>query len=60
MSEPAEPRILDSILRTVAVNNAAIKRIKILVDGRERETLAGHANLKDFFETIAPQTTSAQ
>jgi Sporulation and spore germination len=56
----AETLTIDSILRTMAANNAAIKRIKILVDGRERETLAGHANLKDFFETIAPQTAAAQ
>ena len=56
----AETLTIESVLRTVAANNAGIKRVKILVDGRERETLAGHADLKDTFETIAPLTTASQ
>jgi hypothetical protein len=27
--------------------------VKILVDGKERETLAGHADLSDFYDTSA-------
>jgi hypothetical protein len=34
-----------SIVQTVSANVPDIKRVKILIDGAERETLAGHADL---------------
>jgi hypothetical protein len=34
-------------------NIPGILRVKILVDGKERETLAGHADLSDFYDTGA-------
>ena len=42
-----------SIARTLAANMPGVIRIKILVDGKERETLAGHADLADFYDTAA-------
>jgi hypothetical protein len=42
-----------SIANTLAANVPGIVRIKILVDGKERETLAGHADLADFYNTAA-------
>jgi hypothetical protein len=31
----------------------AIRRVKFLVEGHERETLAGHADLMSFYDTAA-------
>ncbi len=42
-----------SIARTLAENFPGTIRVKILVDGRERETLAGHADIADFYDTAA-------
>jgi hypothetical protein len=39
-----------SIVQTIATNFPEIHRIKFLVDGEERETLAGHADLKQFYD----------
>ncbi len=42
-----------SIARTLAANLPGTIRVKILVEGKERETLAGHADLADFYDTAA-------
>jgi len=42
-----------SLVQTLAVNIAGIDRVKILVGGKERETLAGHADLSRFYEVAA-------
>ncbi len=42
-----------SIARTLAANVPGTIKIKILVEGKERETLAGHADLSDFYNTAA-------
>jgi len=34
-----------SIIETLAANHPGLRRVKFLVDGRERDTLAGHADL---------------
>jgi hypothetical protein len=39
-----------SIVRTIAANFPEIRRVKFLVDGKERDTLAGHADLKQFYD----------
>jgi len=39
-----------SLVQSLTANVPGITRVKILVDGKERETLAGHADLSDFFE----------
>jgi len=38
-----------SMVQTIATNFPEIHRVKFLVDGKERETLAGHADLKQFY-----------
>ena len=45
----AEELTLASIVETLTVNDPRITRVKILVDGKERETLAGHADLQRFY-----------
>ena len=39
-----------SIIETLALNLPEIKRVKIIVNGRERGTLAGHADLSPVFD----------
>ena len=39
-----------SIIQTLSTNIPGLTRVKILVDGKERETLAGHADLSGFYE----------
>jgi len=41
---------LFSIIETLALNMPEIKRVKIIVNGRERGTLAGHADLTPVFD----------
>jgi len=38
-----------SLVQTLAANEPEVERVKILVDGKERETLAGHAELTRFY-----------
>jgi len=47
----AEELTIASIVTTLNANDAHIHRVKILVDGKERETLAGHADLRRFYNT---------
>ncbi len=42
-----------SLVQTLAANIPGIDRVKILVGGKERETLAGHADLSRFYEVSA-------
>jgi hypothetical protein len=42
-----------SLVKTLAANLPGVTRVKILVDGRERETLAGHADLERFYDVVA-------
>jgi len=39
-----------SIAQTLTANVEGVGRVKILVQGKERETLAGHADLKSFYD----------
>lgn len=39
-----------SLVKTIAANFPEIRRVKFLVDGKERDTLAGHAGLKQFYD----------
>ena len=45
----AEELTIASIVVTLNANDTSIQRVKILVDGKERETLAGHADLRRFY-----------
>jgi hypothetical protein len=42
-----------SMVDTLAANVPGITRVKILVEGKERETLAGHADLMSFYDVAA-------
>lgn len=42
-----------SIARSLAENVPNVGRVKILVEGKERETLAGHADLTSFYDLAA-------
>ncbi len=42
-----------SLIQTLAANSPGLARVKFLVDGHERETLAGHADLHDFYDTAS-------
>lgn len=44
---------MSSITQTLAANVPSIMRLRILVHGREAETLAGHIDLSDFFDVRA-------
>ena len=40
-----------AMARTLGANIGGVQQMKVIVEGRERETLAGHANLMDFYPT---------
>lgn len=46
----AEELTVSSLVLTLNAADSAITRVKILVNGQERETLAGHADLKRFYD----------
>ena len=53
-----EQLTVNSLVETLAANVPGVTRVRILVEGNVRETLAGHADLTDFFDasTIAQAT----
>ena len=48
-----EQMTLTSLIETLNANVPGITKVKFLVDGKERETLAGHADLMSFYQTAA-------
>ena len=46
-----EELTLASLIETLTANVPGITKVKFLVDGKERETLAGHADLMSFYQT---------
>jgi hypothetical protein len=49
-----------SLIRTLSANIPGILKVKILVEGQERETLAGHVDMTDFFDVSAVNQLAAQ
>jgi Sporulation and spore germination len=49
-----------SLIQTLSANIPGILRVKILVEGKERETLAGHADLSGFFDVSAVNHLTSQ
>ncbi|HET6843407.1 MAG TPA: GerMN domain-containing protein [Candidatus Angelobacter sp.] len=45
-----EELTLISLIETLAANVPNVTRVKFIVDGKERETLAGHADLMSFYD----------
>lgn len=42
-----------SLIHTVSANTQGLLKVKILVDGKERDTLAGHADLSSYYDVAA-------
>ena len=55
-----EELTITSLIHTISANIPGILKVKILVDGKERDTLAGHADLSDFYDVTAVNQLSAQ
>lgn len=49
-----------SLVQTVSVNTPNLLRVKILVDGKERDTLAGHADLSSYYDVSAVNQLATQ
>lgn len=56
----SEQLTVNSLVETLAVNVPGIQRVNILVDGKVRDTLAGHADLTDSFDVLTVEQTSSQ
>jgi Sporulation and spore germination len=55
-----EELTIASLIHTISVNTPGIQRVKILVDGKERDTLAGHAELSDYYDVTAVNQLATQ
>ena len=49
-----------SLVQTLAANLPGIAQVKLLVNGQERDTLAGHADLADFYDVAGVNRVVAQ
>jgi len=49
-----------SLIQTLAANIPGILKVKILVEGKQRETLAGHVDLSGFFDVSGVNQLSQQ
>jgi spore germination protein GerM len=54
----SEQMAVDSIVKTFEANLPAVRRLKILIQGQEVETLAGHIDLSGFFPLAPPEPPS--
>src|SRR5262249_51708328 len=48
-----EQMTLTSLIETLTANVPGVNKVKFLVEGRERETLAGHVDLMSFYQASA-------
>ena len=49
-----------SLIHTISANTPGVLKVKILVDGKERDTLAGHADLSEFYDVTAVNQLATQ
>jgi len=49
-----------SLIHTISANTPGILKVKIVVDGNERETLAGHADLSSVYDVTAVNQLASQ
>src|SRR6202050_174319 len=56
----SEELTVASLIETLSANLPGILRVKILVEGKQRDTLAGHADLSGFFDVSAVNQLSTQ
>lgn len=55
-----EQLTVNSLVETLAANVPGINRVSILVEGKPRDTLAGHADLTQFFDVPAVAQGAAE
>jgi Sporulation and spore germination len=55
-----EELTMASLVGSLSANIPGISRVKVLVDGKERETLAGHVDLTNFYDVAAVNQLVAQ
>ena len=56
----SEQLTVNSLVQTLAANVPGILRVNILVEGKMRETLAGHADLTETFDVLAIEQAGNQ
>jgi hypothetical protein len=56
----AEELTVASVIQTLSTNIPGILKAKILVEGKQRETLAGHADLSNSFDVSAVNQLTSQ
>ncbi len=56
----AEELTIASLIQTLSANIPGILKVRILVEGKQRDTLAGHAVLSNFFDVSAISQLSSQ
>jgi hypothetical protein len=56
----SEQLTVNSLVQTLAANAPGIQRVRILVEGKTRETLAGHADLSEWFDVTTMEQASGQ
>jgi hypothetical protein len=55
-----EELTIASLIHTISANTPGILKVKILVDGKPRETLAGHVDLSSYYDVTAVNQLAAQ
>jgi spore germination protein GerM len=55
-----EELTVTSLIHTISANTPGVLKVKILVDGKERETLAGHADLTGYYDVTAVNQLATQ
>ncbi|MHB8218395.1 MAG: GerMN domain-containing protein [Candidatus Sulfotelmatobacter sp.] len=56
----SEELTVASLIQTLSANVPSISKVKILVEGKQRETLAGHADLSNFFDVSSINQLTSQ
>jgi spore germination protein GerM len=55
-----EELTVTSLIHTISANTPGVLKVKILVDGQERDTLAGHADLSSFYDVTNVNQLASQ
>lgn len=55
-----EELTITSLIHTISANIPGVLKVQILVEGKERDTLAGHADLSSFYDVSAVNQLVAQ
>jgi spore germination protein GerM len=56
----SEQLTVNSLVETLAANAPGIQRVRILVEGKTRDTLAGHADLSEWFDVATMEQAGGQ